>query len=77
MFASFTYFNADLVRFSFQDIIDELSKLRDSVEPFDTDTAKIIFKNETGLDIDDYIYFFAIFKHLFKFNSIHSFKIIV
>ena len=36
-----------------QDIIDELSKLRDSVEPFDTDIAKAIFKNETGLDIDD------------------------
>ena len=36
-----------------QDIIDELSKLRDSVEPFDTDIAKAIFKNETGLYIDD------------------------
>ena len=36
-----------------QDIIDELSKLRDSVEPFDTNIAKAIFKNETGLDIKD------------------------
>ena len=36
-----------------QDIIDELSKLRDSVEPFDTDIAKAIFKNETGLEIND------------------------
>lgn len=36
-----------------QDIIDELSKLRDSVEPFDTNIAKDIFKNETGLDIKD------------------------
>ncbi|MGL5347841.1 MAG: ABC1 kinase family protein [Peptostreptococcaceae bacterium] len=34
-----------------QDIIDELSKLRDSVEQFDTKTAKDIFKYETGLDI--------------------------
>ena len=29
-----------------QDIIDELSKLRDNVEPFDTTIAKNIFKNE-------------------------------
>ena len=36
-----------------QDIIDELSKLRDSVEPFDTNIAKDIFKNETGLNIKD------------------------
>ena len=36
-----------------QDIIDELSKLRDSIEPFDTDIAKAIFKNETGLEIND------------------------
>lgn len=36
-----------------QDIIDELSKLRDSVEPFDTNIAKAIFKHETGLDIED------------------------
>lgn len=36
-----------------QDIIDELSKLRDSIEPFDTDIAKDIFKKETGLNIND------------------------
>jgi len=36
-----------------QDIIDELSKLRDNVEPFDTNIAKNIFKNETKLDIED------------------------
>ncbi len=35
-----------------QDIIDELSKLRDNVEEFDTELAKSIFKNEIGLDID-------------------------
>lgn len=35
-----------------QDIIDELSKLRDSVEQFDTVTAKSIFKEEVGLDIE-------------------------
>ena len=34
-----------------QDIIDELSKLRDSVEQFDTKTAKDIFKEQVGLDI--------------------------
>ena len=34
-----------------EDIINELSKLRDSVEPFDTDIAKAIFENETGLKI--------------------------
>lgn len=35
-----------------QDIVDELSLLRDSVEPFDTDIAKEIFKEEIGLDIE-------------------------
>ncbi|HSQ90358.1 ABC1 kinase family protein [Romboutsia sp.] len=35
-----------------QDIIDELSNLRDNVEEFDTNIAKSIFKNEIGLDID-------------------------
>lgn len=35
-----------------QDIIDELSKLRDSVEPYDTNIAKKIFKHEVGLDIE-------------------------
>lgn len=35
-----------------QDIIDELSKLRDNVEEFDTELAKSIFKTEIGLDID-------------------------
>ena len=34
-----------------KDIIDELSKLRDMVEPFDTSIAKSIFKEELGLDI--------------------------
>lgn len=34
-----------------QDTIDELSKLRDNVEKFDTNTAKEIFKEEVGLDI--------------------------
>ena len=34
-----------------KDIIDELSKLRDMVEPFDTSIAKAIFKEELGLDI--------------------------
>ena len=34
-----------------EDIINELSRLRDSVEPFDTDIAKAIFENETGLKI--------------------------
>ncbi len=36
-----------------EDVIKELSKLRDSVEPFDTDIAKAIFENETGLKISD------------------------
>ena len=35
-----------------QDIIDELSKLRDNVETFSTDMAKAIFISETGLDIE-------------------------
>ena len=35
-----------------KDIIDELSKLRDMVEPFDTSIAKSIFKEELGLDIE-------------------------
>lgn len=35
-----------------QDIIDELSKLRDSVEQFDTNIAKEIFKSEIGCDIN-------------------------
>ncbi|MGL5315777.1 MAG: ABC1 kinase family protein [Peptostreptococcaceae bacterium] len=35
-----------------QDIIDELSKLRDSVEQFDTNIAKEIFKSEIGFDIN-------------------------
>ena len=35
-----------------QDIIDELSKLRDSVEQFETSLAKDIFRKETGLDIE-------------------------
>jgi len=34
-----------------KDIIDELSKLRDMVEPFDTSIAKSIFKEELRLDI--------------------------
>lgn len=36
-----------------QDIIDELSKLRDNVEVYDTDIAKEIFKQELGCDIYD------------------------
>ncbi|MGL4913377.1 MAG: ABC1 kinase family protein [Romboutsia sp.] len=35
-----------------QDIIDELIKLRDNVEEFDTEIAKSIFKKEVGLDIE-------------------------
>lgn len=35
------------------DIIDELSKLRDNVEIFDTNLAREIFFNETGLYIDE------------------------
>lgn len=36
-----------------QDIIDELSKLRDNVEEFSTDIAKEIFVSETKLNIED------------------------
>lgn len=36
-----------------QDIIDELSKLRDNVEVFSTDIAKEIFVSETKLNIED------------------------
>lgn len=36
-----------------QDIINELSKLRDNVELYDTDIAKDIFKKELGIDIND------------------------
>ncbi|WP_243444999.1 ABC1 kinase family protein [Romboutsia maritimum] len=36
-----------------QDIIDELSKLRDSVEEFSTYTAREIFIEELGLSVDD------------------------
>ena len=36
-----------------QDVIDELSKLRDNVEEFSTDIAKEIFTTETGLKIED------------------------
>lgn len=36
-----------------QDIINELSKLRDNVEVYDTDIAKDIFKQELGFDIND------------------------
>lgn len=36
-----------------QDVIDELSKLRDNVEEFSTDIAKEIFTAETGLKIED------------------------
>lgn len=36
-----------------QDIIDELSKLRDSVEAFDTEIARNIFKEEIGESVDD------------------------
>ncbi len=43
------------------DIIDELSKLRDNVEIFDTNLAKEIFFNETGLYIDE---------EFIEFNSI-------
>lgn len=35
-----------------QDIIDELSKLRDNVEEFDTSVAKEIFKSEIGLPVE-------------------------
>lgn len=35
-----------------QDIIDELTKLRDSVEEFDTTIAKEIFKSEVGLSVN-------------------------
>lgn len=44
-----------------QDVIDELSKLRDNVEEFSTEIAREIFNTETGLEIDD------IFK---EFNNI-------
>lgn len=36
-----------------QDIIDELAKLRDSVEEFDTVIARDIFRSEVGLEIDE------------------------
>jgi len=36
-----------------QDIIDELTKLRDNVEVFSTDIAKEIFEEETNLKIED------------------------
>ncbi|SCI03817.1 ABC1 kinase family protein [Romboutsia sp. 1001713B170207_170306_H8] len=36
-----------------QDVIDELSKLRDNVEMFSTDIAKEIFISDTGLKIED------------------------
>ena len=36
-----------------QDIIDELSKLRDNVEVFSTDIAREIFVSETKLNIED------------------------
>ena len=36
-----------------QDIIEELSKLRDNVEVFSTDIAKEIFEEETNLKIED------------------------
>lgn len=36
-----------------QDIINELSKLRDNVEVYDIDIAKDIFKKELGFDIND------------------------
>ena len=36
-----------------QDIIDELSKLRDNVEEFSTDIAREIFVSETKLNIED------------------------
>ena len=35
-----------------QDIIDEISNLRDNVEEFDTNIAREIFKKEIGLDVD-------------------------
>ena len=35
-----------------QDIIDEISNLRDNVEEFDTNIARAIFKKEIGLDVD-------------------------
>lgn len=35
-----------------QDIIDELSNLRDNVEEFDTNIARSIFTKEVGLDVD-------------------------
>ena len=36
-----------------QSIIDELSKLQDNVEPYDTEIAKKIFKEENGIDIEE------------------------
>ena len=36
-----------------QDIINELSKLRDNVEVYNTDIAKDIFKRELGFNIND------------------------
>ncbi|MEG1312113.1 MAG: AarF/UbiB family protein [Romboutsia sp.] len=36
-----------------QDIIDELSKLRDNVEQFDTEIAKDIFKKEIGFSVEE------------------------
>lgn len=36
-----------------QSIIDELAKLQDDVQPYDTEIAKKIFKEETGIDIND------------------------
>lgn len=36
-----------------QDIIDELARLRDSVEEFDTAIAREIFTSEVGLEIDE------------------------
>lgn len=35
------------------DVIDELSKLRDNIEPFDTNIAKEIFKKEIGSNVED------------------------
>lgn len=36
-----------------QSIIEELAKLQDDVEPYDTEIAKSIFKEETGIDINE------------------------
>lgn len=36
-----------------QDIIDEISNLRDNVEEFDTALAREIFQKEVGLDVDE------------------------